>query len=94
MGLYPTGTIVELDGGEIGVVTRQNGDHRYMHRPVVEILRGDGGLVEREMIDLAERDPSGRYPRKIVRAIHESRIDVDKRLCFLADGAATDPARP
>lgn len=93
MGLYPTGTIVELDGGEIGVVTRQNGDHRLMHRPVVEVLRSDRPALEREMIDLAERDPGGRYPRRIIRAIHESQVDVDKRLCFLADAAATDPSR-
>jgi len=94
MGLYPTGTIVELDGGEIGVVARQNGDHRLMHRPVVEVLRTrEGGSVERDVIDLAERDPSGRYPRRIMRALHESQVDVDKRLCFLADAAATDPSR-
>ncbi len=94
MGLYPTGSIVELDGGEIGVVTRQNGDHRLMHRPVVEVLRTrDRSEVERDIIDLAERDPSGRYPRRIMRALHESQVDVDKRLCFLADAAATDPGR-
>ena len=91
MGLYPTGTIVELDNGEIGVVTRQNGDHRFLHRPVVEVLRSSEGAFDREMIDLAERDPGGRYPRRITRAIHESQVDVDKRLCFLADGAANDP---
>jgi hypothetical protein len=93
MGLYPTGTIVELDGGEIGVVTRQNGDPRLLHRPVVEVLRTHTDAVEREMIDLAERDPGGRYPRRILRALHESQVDIDKRLCFLADPAATDPSR-
>ena len=93
MGLYPTGTIVELDGGEIGVVTRQNGDQRLLHRPMVEVLRGDRASVEREYIDLAERDPAGRYQRRIMRALHESQVDVDRRLCFLADPAATDPHR-
>ncbi|HET6348258.1 MAG TPA: HD-GYP domain-containing protein [Candidatus Krumholzibacteria bacterium] len=93
MGLYPAGTIVELDQGEIGVVTRQNGDHRLLHRPVVEVLRSDHGGMGREIIDLAERDPAGRYPRRIVRALHESQVDVDKRLCFLADAAATDTRR-
>jgi hypothetical protein len=92
MGLYPVGTIVELDTGDIGVVTRQNGDHRLLHRPAVEVLHsGDGG--GRELIDLAERDPQGRYPRRIVRALHETQVDIDKRLCFLADAAATDPIR-
>jgi HD-GYP domain-containing protein (c-di-GMP phosphodiesterase class II) len=93
MGLYPVGTIVELDTGDIGVVTRQNGDHRLLHRPLVEVLHGDAAGVEREIIDLAERDPNGRYPRRILHALHESQVDVDKRLCFLADAAAVDPHR-
>jgi len=93
MGLYPVGTIVQLDTGDMGVVTRQNGDHRLLHRPSVEVLHNECGAVDREIIDLAERDPSGRYPRRIVRALHESQIDVDKRLCFLADSAAADPHR-
>lgn len=90
MGLFPAGTIVELDSGETGVVTRQNGENRLLHRPVVEVLRSDRGGVEREIIDLAERDPSGHYQRRIVRALHESQIDVDKRLCFLADPVARE----
>ncbi len=93
MGLYPVGTIVELDGGEIGVVSRQNGDHRLLHRPTVEVLHSDAGAMDRELIDLSERDPQGRYPRRITRALHESQVDVDKRLCFLADAAAIDPHR-
>jgi HD-GYP domain-containing protein (c-di-GMP phosphodiesterase class II) len=93
MGLYPVGTIVELDGGEFGVVSRQNGDHRLLHRPTVEVLYNNAGAMNRELIDLAERDPQGRYPRRIVRALHESQVDVDKRLCFLADAAAIDAHR-
>jgi HD-GYP domain-containing protein (c-di-GMP phosphodiesterase class II) len=89
MGLFPVGTIVELDQGEIGVVTRQNADTRYMHRPVVEVLHSEGDQVRREIIDLAERTPAGSYPRTIKRALHESQVDIDKRLCFLAD-AETD----
>jgi hypothetical protein len=60
---------------------------------VVEVLRTAGGALEREIIDLAERDPHGKYPRRILRTLHESQVDVDKRLCFLADPAATDPGR-
>jgi len=88
MGLYPVGTIVELESGEIGVVTRQNSDQRLLHRPVVEVVHNDQGRVERELVDLAERNPGGSYPNRIVRALHESQVDVDKRLCFLADDAA------
>ncbi|MDH4037071.1 MAG: HD-GYP domain-containing protein [Candidatus Krumholzibacteria bacterium] len=91
MGLYPVGTIVEMEQGELGVVTRQNADTRFLHRPVVEVLRTEGGVMRREIIDLAERTPDGNYPRTIRRALHESQVDIDKRLCFLAD-AEKDPA--
>jgi len=88
MGLYPVGTIVELDRGEIGVVTRQAGDVKLLHRPVVEIVSQDGDRAVREAIDLSERDPDGRYFRTIKRALHESQVDIDRRLVFLADGAS------
>src|SRR4030095_8479204 len=64
MGLYPVGTIVELDRGEIGVVSRQNGDHRLLHRPTVEVLHNDERAVDRELIHLSARDPPGGYPRR------------------------------
>ncbi len=85
MGLYPVGTVVELDQGEIGVVTRQNGDVKLLHRPVVETVRNEGDRAVREAIDLAERDPDGNYVRTITRALHESQVDIDRRLIFLAD---------
>ncbi|HEX5131759.1 MAG TPA: HD-GYP domain-containing protein [Candidatus Krumholzibacteria bacterium] len=85
MGLYPVGTIVELDRGEIGVVTRQNTDTRFMHRPVVEVVRNEGDRVRREIIDLTERAPDGSYVRTVTRSLHESQVDIDRRLCFLAD---------
>ena len=85
MGLYPVGTIVELDQGEIGVVTRQNGDSKLLHRPVVEVVRQEGDRAVRESIDLAERNPDGNYFRTIVRSLHESQVDLDRRLIFLAD---------
>jgi len=52
------------------------------------VVHNDQGRVERELVDLAERNPGGSYPNRIVRALHESQVDVDKRLCFLADDAA------
>jgi HD-GYP domain-containing protein (c-di-GMP phosphodiesterase class II) len=88
VGLYPVGTIVELDQGEIGVVTRQHGDAKLLHRPIVEVVHQDGDRSQRETIDLAERDPDGQYIRTIRRAVHESQVDIDRRLVFLADSSS------
>ena len=85
MGLYPIGTIVELDGGEIAVVVRQNADPHYLHRPVVEVVDANADpAAEREIVDLTER-ASGEYhfKRSIVRTYHDSEIDVDKRVHFV-----------
>jgi HD-GYP domain-containing protein (c-di-GMP phosphodiesterase class II) len=85
MGLYPIGTIVELDTGEIAVVVRQNSDPRFLHRPVVERIDTSGNSSpEREFIDLAEQS-SGEYlfKRSVVRTYHDSEIQFDKRVHFL-----------
>lgn len=85
MGLYPIGTIVELDTGETAVVVRQNRDPRYIHRPLVEIIdKNADPSGERLTADLTER-ASGeyRFKRTVVCTIHDSEIDVDKRLHFV-----------
>ncbi len=85
MGLFPIGTIVELDTGERGVVIRQHTDSKYIHRPVVEIVDESADpAAEREVADLTERSGGEfRYRRSIVRSIHDSEIEVDKRNFFV-----------
>jgi HD-GYP domain-containing protein (c-di-GMP phosphodiesterase class II) len=85
MGLYPIGTIVELDTMERAVVVRQNSDPRYLHRPVVEIVDATADAsTEREIVDLTERS-SGEYyfKRSVVRTYHDTEIEVDKRSHFV-----------
>jgi HD-GYP domain-containing protein (c-di-GMP phosphodiesterase class II) len=85
MGLYPVGTIVELNTGEHAVVVRQNPDPRFLHRPIVEIVDASAApSAEREVVDLTERF-SGEYhfKRSVVRTYHDSEIDVDKRVHFV-----------
>jgi HD-GYP domain-containing protein (c-di-GMP phosphodiesterase class II) len=85
MGLYPIGTIVELDSGELAVVIRRNSDPRCLHRPIVEIIDGepDPG-PEPITVDLSEKS-SGEYSFKksIVRSHHDIDVSFDKRAYFL-----------
>jgi HD-GYP domain-containing protein (c-di-GMP phosphodiesterase class II) len=85
MGLYPIGTIVELDTGELAIVIRQNSDPRYLHRPVVEIIDGEPDpAAEPEIVDLTERSLGEyRFKRSVVRTHHDADISVDKRAYFL-----------
>lgn len=82
MGIYPIGTVVELDTGEKAVVVRQNEKTHLMHRPVVVLLNKDedGG----EPVDLAEQINSGpRYRRSIVNTIHDTAYETQKATCFI-----------
>jgi len=78
MGLYPVGTVVDLDTGERAVVVRQNPEPRFMHRPVASIISGG------EEVDLAEELADGAYRRSIVRAVFDPDAEVQKANRFIA----------
>lgn len=85
MGLYPIGTVVELDTGEKAVVVRQNKDVRNIHRPQVEIVDDvEAPASKRRAVDLTERSTGEyRYKRSVVRTIHDSEHQIDKRPHFI-----------
>ncbi|HVT05530.1 MAG TPA: HD domain-containing phosphohydrolase [Thermoanaerobaculia bacterium] len=64
VGLYPVGTLVRLDSGEIGVVIYGGGEGERISRPVVILLSKDG--KPQATVDLTERAPEGHYVRSIV----------------------------
>lgn len=82
MGIYPVGTVVELDNGVNAVVVRQNEQTRLMHRPIVELLHEDGS--HGEPVDLAEQVDTGTaYRRTIVRSIHGESFEAQKASFFI-----------
>ncbi|HEX6790275.1 MAG TPA: HD-GYP domain-containing protein, partial [Candidatus Krumholzibacteria bacterium] len=66
MGVYPVGSGVELDSGDIAVVLRQNRELAHLHRPWVAIVNSPSS----EPINLAEQH-AGRYRCSIVRSADE-----------------------
>lgn len=82
MGVYPVGTVVELDTGARAVVVRQNEQARSMHRPFVVLLHEDG--PRGEPVDLAEKTHDGTtYRRTIVRSVHDELSEAQKASCFV-----------
>lgn len=82
MGVYPVGTVVELDTGERAVVVRQNEQEHLLHRPVVMLLheQGPGG----DPINLAEQAKTGTiYRRSVVRAVHDELLEIQKAGYFV-----------
>jgi HD-GYP domain-containing protein (c-di-GMP phosphodiesterase class II) len=82
MGLYPVGSAVQLDNGELAVVVRQNPEAHLAHRPSVIRIGPDG--PHGDALDLAVRDDDGvRYIRSIVATADESVSPAHRASCFL-----------
>ena len=67
-GMFPVGTYVELDTGELGIVVRANPDD--LCRPQVRLLlssRLEG--ADPELIDLSDRTGDGHHRRTVLRAV-------------------------
>ncbi|HEY8848370.1 MAG TPA: HD domain-containing phosphohydrolase [Thermoanaerobaculia bacterium] len=74
IGLYPVGTLVRLDTGELGVVVYGGGEGERVSRPIVALLGRDGKPAG--TIDLAERDGSGTYKRSVVASEDPAKYGV------------------
>jgi hypothetical protein len=64
LGLYPVGTLVRLDSGDLGVVIYGGGEGERLSRPIISLLSRDGKPSGN--VDLAERNPAGAYRWSIV----------------------------
>jgi len=74
LGVYPIGSLLELDTGELGLVM-DNDTTFDGARPMVVLLveDGNGGYTRGGVADLTERDAeSGAFRRNIVKSIHPS----------------------
>jgi HD-GYP domain-containing protein (c-di-GMP phosphodiesterase class II) len=78
LGVYPIGSLLELNTGELALVmeTDKTSDGA---RPMVALLASDGNgdYVKVGVADLAERDAhSGAFRRNIVKSIHPSTLGI------------------
>lgn len=68
-GVYPVGSLVKLDTGEVGVVVEQNSND--LLRPKIKVFIGSDGarLPEQFETDLTVKDHKGNYLRTIVSSL-------------------------
>ncbi len=80
LGLYPAGTIVQLDGGQIGMVINAPNSIDYNNdKPYVILLKRNkkGEFLKGRTIDLSKIDPAtGYYKRHIIRTLHPSTCGI------------------
>jgi HD-GYP domain-containing protein (c-di-GMP phosphodiesterase class II) len=83
LGIYPVGTVVELDSSEIGIVVSVNS--RMLLRPKIMLLYANKlrPYSKPKAVDLAETSPDGEnFLRSILRVLSRQQwdIDVDRHL--------------
>ena len=84
LGLYPVGSAVELDNGELAVVVKQNPDEHHAHRPVVMRIGPDGPFDA--PVDLALlHDDGTHYLRSVIATADENVCAAHRASCFLED---------
>jgi HD-GYP domain-containing protein (c-di-GMP phosphodiesterase class II) len=79
MGIFPVGTVLKLDSGEVGLVKHQTRD--LMRPRVLLLTKFDGSEKDRPDISLLE-NAGGKFKRSVAGTIdpHVSRIDLKKYL--------------
>jgi HD-GYP domain-containing protein (c-di-GMP phosphodiesterase class II) len=87
MGLYPIGSVLKLDTGEVCLV-KEYPDETERTRPLVLVLEADTEreLTAVEVIDLSERDPETKhFLRNVVKSVHPSSIGLQPSEFFLRE---------
>ncbi|MCK5433402.1 MAG: HD-GYP domain-containing protein, partial [Gammaproteobacteria bacterium] len=84
MGVYPTGTVIEMTNGEVGIVISQNSTRRM--RPKIMLLLDENKkhLLEYRTVDLTKefKDSSG-YPLNIRRGLDPGECGIDPTEYYL-----------
>ena len=85
LGIYPVGTVVLLDTGELGVVVKVSTNLDKADRPTVKIIADvHGHAVEGDIFELDEQEEkSGRYLRSIVKTIDPQAYGLDVSRYFV-----------
>lgn len=78
IGVYPTGTLVELSGGEVGVVVAQNTSRRLRPQVMLVLDRAKQPLPRPEIIDLLHKtSDSNGQPLSIAGALEAGAYHID-----------------
>jgi len=86
MGVFPIGSLVALNSGEMGIVFDLNPDPKLLFRPSVKLITdAAGNKVDGEIVDLSEMDTeTGRFHRTIATALNPNDYGIEVADYFLA----------
>lgn len=86
MGVYPVGSVVALNTGEIALVVETNPDPALALRPKVKIIADkEGCRFDGPIVDLADKDPiTQKYLRTIVKSLNPDKYHLKVADYFIA----------
>jgi HD-GYP domain-containing protein (c-di-GMP phosphodiesterase class II) len=75
VGIYPAGSTVLLDTGEIAVVCEANPDPEQVHRPKIKVVTDTRGTsMQAFMVDLSAPDQQG---RSVLRCVDPDQFEIN-----------------
>lgn len=94
MGLYPVGSLVQLDTRELGIVFEPNPEPSLSNRPKVRLITDPiGKKIGGEIVDLTEVDPETKRPRRsILRSLDPAKYDIRVADYFLDKAQSAEPS--
>lgn len=82
MGIYPIGSLVQLDGDELGIVCDTNPDPNLLNRPTVLTITNEG--ARGRTINLSEKNErTGGFKRSIIRCLDPKKYNISVQEHFL-----------
>ncbi len=83
VGVFPIGSLVLLDSGDVGIVYKAHPDPKWIDRPQVILLAKDENEEGRTVIDLSETDSNGHFKWNIVKTLDPNQYHIDVAKYFL-----------
>jgi HD-GYP domain-containing protein (c-di-GMP phosphodiesterase class II) len=84
LGIFPIGTIVLLNTGEIGVVVQANSNPDRSDQPHVKLIAGpDGNELDGPIVDLSEQNDQGQHLKTILKTIDAAKYKIDVSRYFV-----------
>jgi HD-GYP domain-containing protein (c-di-GMP phosphodiesterase class II) len=83
VGVFPVGSLVLLDSGDLGIVHKAHPDPKWIDRPQVILLAKDGAEEDRTFIDLSETDSDGHFKWSIIKTLDPNQYHIDVAKYFL-----------
>lgn len=84
MGVYPTGSLVEMTNGEVGIVLEQNPTQRMRPKIMLVLDEEKVHLVEYQTVDLANQyEDASKLPLNIYRGLDPGAYEIDPTEYYL-----------